>query len=169
MKINIGCGNKSQEDFFGIDLFPCKAVNIISDISKYIPIKNSVIDEVYASHVIEHIFDITGLMKEIHRVCKNNAIITIITPHFSSIDSWRDPTHVHHLTYYSMMHFEKKDTSHYTGGGFVVENVKLSFGGGLLGLFGRLIFNISPKYYEKKWCFIFRASTITYKMRVIKN
>lgn len=169
MKINIGCGNKSLDGFVGIDLFPCDAVDIISDISKYIPIRESTIDEVYASHVIEHIFDIVLLMKEIHRVCKSNAIVTIITPHFSSIDSWRDPTHIHHLTYYSMNHFEKRDTSHYTGGGFVVEDTKLSFGGGFFGLIGRFIFKISPKYYEKKWCFIFRASTITCRMRVIKR
>lgn len=168
MKINIGCGNKKREGFIGIDLYQCSAVNIISDISKYIPIKNNSVEEIYASHVIEHIFDIASLMKEIHRVCKNNAVVTIITPHFSSIDSWRDPTHVHHLTFYSMKHFEKQDTSHYTGGGFVVEDTKLSFGGGFFGLVGRLIFKISPKYYEKKWCFIFRASTITAQMRVIK-
>lgn len=169
MKINIGCGNKKREGFIGIDLYPCAAVNIISDISKYIPVRRDIIEEVYASHVIEHIFDIAFLMKEIHRVCKNGAIVTIITPHFSSIDSWRDPTHVHHLTFYSMKHFEKVDTSHYTGGGFVVEDVKLSFGGGVFGLIGRLIFVLSPKLYEKKWCFIFRASTLTYRMRVIKG
>ena len=45
---------------------------------------------------------------------------------------------------------------------------KLSFGGGLLGLTGRLIFLWSPETYEKKFCFIFRASTLTFELEVLK-
>lgn len=168
MKINMGCGNKKKDGFVGMDLYPCSAVDIVCDISKTLPLTTSSVDEVYASHVVEHIFDIAVLMREIHRVCVHDAVVTILTPHFSSIDSWRDPTHVHHLTYFSFKHFEKKDTSHYTGGGFVVDDVKLSFGGGLFGLIARFLFTLSPKNYEKKWCFIFRASTLTAKLRVSK-
>lgn len=52
--------------------------------------------------------------KEIHRMCVNGALVTVITPHFSSLASWRDPTHLHHLSFFSMDHFEKSSAAHYT-------------------------------------------------------
>jgi len=53
------------------------------------------------------------------------------------------------------------------GKGVKIKNKKLSFGGGLMGLIARVIFNISPKTYEKKYCFIFRASTLTINLEVL--
>ena len=94
--------------------------------------------------------------------------MTVITPHFSALASWRDPTHVHHLSYFSFDHFAKPSTRHYVGGGLKVVGRQLSFGGGLLGLTGRLIFLWSPETYEKKFCFIFRASTLTFELEVVK-
>jgi hypothetical protein len=68
-----------------------------------------------------------------------------------------------------MDHFEKSDAAHYTGGGFRVVSRRLSFGGGLMGLLGRLVFAISPRRYESRWCFVFRASTLTFELEVVKE
>ena len=107
-------------------------------------------------------------MKEIHRVCCDGAIVTVITPHFASASSWRDPTHLHHLSYFSMDHFERLGVAHYTGGGFRVVRRKLSFGG-IFGTIARLIFMVSAVEYEKNWCFIFRPSTLTFVLKVVKG
>ncbi len=168
MKLNLGCGNKKKEGFLGVDKFDCEAVDKIADLDKQLPFKTNTVEEVWMDNVIEHVRDISSVMNEIYRICQNEAKITIITPHFTSASSWIDPTHLHHLSFFSMDHFEKKGVSHYTGGGFKVELRKLSFGGGIMGLIGRLIFRISPKQYESKWCFIFRASTLRFVLRVIK-
>jgi hypothetical protein len=102
-------------------------------------------------------------MEEVTRVTKQGALITIITPHFTSLSSWRDPTHIHHLSYFSFDHFFKDSTRHYVGGNKLkLVKRKLSFGGGFFGLIGRLLFSISPEAYENKFCFIFRASTLTF-------
>lgn len=168
LRLNLGCGNKRREGFVGVDRFPCDAADIVADISQKLPFPDGSVAEIWADNVIEHIMDLPALMGEIHRVCKDGAQVTLITPHFTSASSWRDPTHVHHLSYFSMHHFEKSGVAHYTGGGFKVEHVKLSFGGGL-GLIGRLICHLSPRLYEDKWCFIFRASTLTYRLRIKKS
>lgn len=168
MKINLGCGNKKIDGFIGIDKFPCDAVNIIADIENRLPLEDNSVSEIYMDNVIEHIKDIPALMSEVHRVSKNNALLTIITPHYSSISSWRDPTHIHHLAYDSMNHFEKKSVAHYMGGGFTILRRKLSFGGGFLGLIGRGLFKMNPSKYEAKYSFIFRASTLRFEMRVNK-
>jgi len=167
MKLNLGCGNKKKEGFTGVDFFQCEAVDITADLTKELPFENSSVEEIWMDNVIEHIPDITLLMKEINRICKNDALVTILTPHFASDSSWRDPTHVHHLSYFSMDHFEKMSVSHYTGGGFKVIERKLSFGG-IMGNIGRLIHKLNPKKYESNWCFIFRPSTLKFVLRVIK-
>lgn len=168
MKLNLGCGNKRKEGFVGIDLYPCDAVDTICDVTKPLPFVDNSVEEVYMDNLIEHINDIPSLIQEIVRISKPGARITIITPHFTSLSSWRDPTHVHHLSYFSFDHFCKPSTKHYVGGNLQVVARKLSFGGGVLGLIGRLIFLISPDIYERKFCFIFRASTLTFELAVFK-
>jgi hypothetical protein len=168
VKLNLGCGNKSIEGFIGVDRYPCAAVQVLCDVAQGLPFCDNAVEAVYMDNFIEHVFDIPALMQEIVRVAKCQAPVTVITPHFSALASWRDPTHVHHLSYFSFDHFAKPSVQHYIRGGLRVVRRKLSFGGGLLGLTGRLIFLWSPETYEKKFCFIFRASTLTFELEVIK-
>jgi hypothetical protein len=49
---------------------------------------------------------------------------------------------------------------------FKTEEKKLSFGGGI-SIIGRIIFKLSPEMYEKKFCFIFPASTLYIKLKAI--
>lgn len=161
MKLNLGCGNKSKNGFIGVDKFNCNAVDVIADLTQPLPFDDSTVDEVFMDNVIEHIPDIPAFLSELSRICIKNARITIYTPHFASHASWRDPTHVHHLSYFSMDHLEKKSVSHYMNSGFEVIERKLSFGG-LMGNIGRILFTFSPRSYEANWCFIFRPSTLKF-------
>ncbi len=168
MKLNLGCGNKKKDGFLGVDRYPCNAVDIICDVTKTLPFHDNSIREIYMDNLVEHVLDIPSLMKEVVRVSAAGVSVTIITPHFSSLASWRDPTHIHHLSYFSFDHFEKPSVKHYIGGSIRVVSRKISFGGGGMGLLGRLIFFFSPELYEKKFCFLFRASTLRFKLEVTK-
>ena len=169
MKLNLGCGNKAKEGFLGVDRYPCEAVDIICDVTQPLPFEDGTVDEIYMDNLIEHVPDIPALMAEVVRVAKSGALVTIITPHFTSLSSWRDPTHIHHLSYFSFDHFSKPSTQHYVGGGNLrITRRKLSFGGGISGLMGRFLFWLSPQAYESKYCFVFRASTLTFELVVKK-
>jgi SAM-dependent methyltransferase len=168
VRLNIGCGNKRRAGFIGVDRYVCEAVDLLCDITKTIPFADGSIEEVYLDNVVEHISDIPSLMKELVRICRNGAVITIFTPHFTALSSWKDPTHVHHLSFFSFDHFCKVSTRHYIGGGIRLVARKLSFGGSILGLIGRLIFMMSPEWYERHLCFLFRASTLMFRLEVIK-
>lgn len=168
MKLNLGCGHQRKEGYIGVDLYPCPGADVLCDLTRPLPFADSSVDEILLDNVIEHIPDIPALMRELIRIGKPDAGIFLITPHFTSLSSWRDPTHVHHLAYGSFNHFEKPVASHYVGGGVKIVNRKLSFSGGVMGLCGRLIFKLSPSRYEEKWCFIFRASTLRFELRVTK-
>lgn len=168
MKLNLGCGNKSKEGFIGVDRFRCAAAEVLCDITTRLPFRDDSFDEAWLDNIIEHLPDIPALMRELVRVCRPGATITVITPHFSSLSSWRDPTHVHHLSYFSFDHFQKAAARHYLGGGLRVAWRKLSFGGGMFGLCGRFLFALSALKYEQTFCFIFRPSTLSFGLTVEK-
>lgn len=179
MRLNLGCGNKKKAGFVGVDKFPCEAVEHVADLEQRLPFEDDSVEEIWMDNVVEHIPDLPALFAEIHRICRDGARITVLTPHFTSLASWRDPTHVHHLSYFSMDHFEKQSVAHYTnpgaemtdGGsspGFEVLERHLSFGG-LMGNIGRLICWMSPRKYEKDWCFLFRASSLRFVLGVRKG
>ena len=168
MKLNIGCGNKKIEGYHGVDKFKCDAADYICDIeNEKLPFEDNTISAIILDNVIEHFYDIPKVVNELVRVSQKGTNIKIITPHFSSLSSWIDPTHIHHLSYFSFDHFEKDSTTHYIGKGIKIKHIKLSFGGGFMGLIARLIFKISPKKYEQKYCFTFRASTLTFDIEVL--
>ena len=135
MRLNIGCGNKAIDGYIGVDKFQCDAVDYICDIeNEKLPFEDSSVDAIMMDNVIEHFGDIPKVINELIRVSKKGCVIEIITPHFSALSSWIDPTHIHHLSYFSFDHFEKDSVSHYVGKGIIVQNKNLSFSGGVLGL-----------------------------------
>lgn len=168
VRVNLGCGHRRREGFLGADLHPCEAADLLCDLARPLPFGEGTVDEFLLDNVIEHVPDLPALMRELVRAARPGARITVITPHFTSASSWRDPTHVHHLSVFSLDHFAKDSVRHYMGGGVAVAKRHLSFGGGPLGLVGRLLYAISPEGWEKSWCFVFRASTIRWELRVEK-
>jgi SAM-dependent methyltransferase len=169
VKINLGCGSKVRPGFVGVDRYACAAAQVICDLDRSLPFRDSSIEQAHLDNVIEHVADIALLMRELVRVSKPGGALTIITPHFSSLASWRDPTHRYHLSYFSMDHFERKYLPDDLNSRVVVTHGRLCFGGGLLGLLGRLCFLLSPELYEQKACFVLRASTLRFELRVEKD
>jgi SAM-dependent methyltransferase len=168
VKLDLGCGNKVREGFVGVDLHPCRGLGVACDLTAPLPFRDASVEEIWLDNVIEHVPDIPALMREIARVGATGARVTVRTPHFSSIASWRDPTHLHHLAYESLDHLEKASTAHYAGAGLRVERRRLSFGGGPFGLLGRLCFALSADFWEKHLCFVLRGGTLTWELRVVR-
>jgi len=48
-------------------------------------------------NVLEHLGNPIKVIKELERICKNDAIIKIIVPHFSYYKAYKDPTHKHYF------------------------------------------------------------------------
>ncbi len=69
------------------------------------PLPDSHFTEVHAYDVVEHLQDVVRTMEEIHRVCAPGARVYITVPHFSSANSFTDPTHRHHFSARSMLYF----------------------------------------------------------------
>jgi len=91
--INLGCGNKKRKDYKNIDIRKECNPDIIYDLNKGIPFKDNSVSRVYAKMILEHMNRPEELLKEIVRVCKDNAQIAIIVPHANSYASNSDLTH----------------------------------------------------------------------------
>jgi SAM-dependent methyltransferase len=117
-------------------------------------------DGVLCHHILEHLRDADRTLAEIHRVARHGARVEIVTPHFSSVNSWDDPTHVHHFSSASF------DGHH---ANFRILHKRLGFGRALLNGIPRMISRRSLRWYEKHIAFIFPARNLTIELEVVKR
>ena len=106
--LDIGCGkDKKVKDAIGLDKAMLPAVDIVCDIAMGIPIKENVVDEIYCSHVLEHIRDLEGMMAEFHRILKAGGLLRIWVPHCFSAVAFGDMTHCRYFTYETFLQYDK--------------------------------------------------------------
>ena len=57
-KINLGCGNKIKKGYLNLDFIKTEGTDIVYDLNQYPwPFPENTFDEVYASHILEHLGD----------------------------------------------------------------------------------------------------------------
>ena len=163
MKLNIGCGEKPRPGWTNVDNYPSGHEDMVGDICSGLDLPDGCAGEILLDNVIEHLHSIPDAMAELFRLLAEGGRLKIITPHYSSAASWRDPTHRYHLSVFSMDYFCSDRGNNYTGDAkFQMVDRHLSFGGNLLGLIGRGLFALSADKWENRWAFMFRASTLTF-------
>lgn len=92
MKLHIGCGREIKKGFVNIDRTKSKGINLVLNVGKEkLPFEDSSVDFVLANHFIEHLDtdETTFMLDELYRVCKLNAIIEFVAPHYLSPTSCR--------------------------------------------------------------------------------
>jgi len=99
MTLDIGCGKRKIEpDAVGIDVSPDSAADRVWDLDRYPwPLADGAFSRIHMSHIIEHLEDPMRAMAEVYRVARDGADVFVTTPHFSSHNSYVDPTHRRHL------------------------------------------------------------------------
>jgi len=74
--------------------FECNSLWVVAD-AENLPFRDDSIDEVFAAHVIEHLYDPLWFLKECRRVLRRGGMVTVITPNFLSRNAYLDPDHKH--------------------------------------------------------------------------
>ena len=105
MKLNIGCGKNRLSGYINLDISPNVGADVVRDIERGLPFNDDMFDEVFSSHTLEHVRDLIFVMNEIWRVCRADALVRIIVPHYKSSGAFRDPTHVRFFTEDSFQYF----------------------------------------------------------------
>jgi hypothetical protein len=103
MRLNLGCGGQKFADWINVDKFPTCGPDQVADLEQFPwPWPDNSVDEVRMYHVLEHLGADTevylGIIKELYRVCRDNAAIHIVVPHPRHDDFLNDPTHVRPIT-----------------------------------------------------------------------
>tara|TARA_B100000035_G_scaffold308290_1_gene312726 strand:+ start:337 stop:891 length:555 start_codon:yes stop_codon:yes gene_type:complete len=112
MKLNLGCGSKILDGYVNVDKYSYYEPDIIHDLEKFpYPFEDNSIDEIFLSHVLEHIGQspeiFMKIIKEFYRICHDNSLIKIIVPHPRHDDFISDPTHVRPITILGLQLFDK--------------------------------------------------------------
>jgi SAM-dependent methyltransferase len=99
--LNLGSGRKYLADAVNVDHQASTNPDLVHELNAIPwPLPDNHFETVLLADSLEHLEDVVATMEEIHRVCRHGAVVRITTPHFSSANSFTDPTHRHHFSYF---------------------------------------------------------------------
>ncbi len=174
MILDVGCGTrKAEPNAIGIDIHPRSAADIKWDLDQFPwPLEDNQFDRVHLLHIIEHVRDVTRTMAEVYRVARNGADVFVVTPHFSSHNSYTDPTHVRHLAARSFQYFTGIDFASFGAFDlrFTVEELELTFGKNFfLDGAGQFLAQRNLQWYERRAAWVFPAQDIRCRLKARKS
>ncbi len=168
-KLNLGCGEFKKNGYINVDISPLVNPDVIHDLNTFpYPFNNDEFDVIEAEHVLEHLEDPFKVMKELHRIAKNGALVVIKVPHFS-----RGFTHPEHKRGFDVTfgyYFNPKFRGGYQGVEFELKKTEMRWFGQIylkktilnkitfyicyiVGKFIDVLANLNPFLCSKFWCF----------------
>jgi len=179
-KLNLGCGKDIKQGYVNLDNVKLGGVDVVHNLNKVpYPFKDNTFEEIYCSHILEHLNDIPAVLRELWRISKPGAKIVIKVPHFSSSSAWTDLTHRHPFGWMSLDYMAGNNTDWRSVGGRLSHEYgskekfnikrKLIFGR-LHRFFGLgLLFNKFPvSLYETFYAYNFPARQIEFYLETVK-
>lgn len=167
-KLNLGCGPEVRKGYVNMDRLSLRGVDVVHDLDVFpYPFKDNSFDEVYASHVLEHVDDLIKVMSEIRRISKPGARIVIKGPHFSSGLGYMDPTHKRLFSCFTFDYFT--DDCFYGLPRFEVVSRKINFtrlAMTFLNGFANPLINLNQRLYERFYYWLLPASEVIIELRV---
>jgi SAM-dependent methyltransferase len=168
--LNLGCGRKPREGCVNVDRAAGVSPDIVWNLDEYpYPLPASHFLQVFAGDVVEHVIDIPRFMSEVHRLCAPGATLEITTPHFSCANSYTDPTHRHHLGYFSFDYFTNDDPlNFYSDARFEIAERQIVFAPGPVNRYVQGLANRHPGAYERRFAWVFPAWFMIFRLRAVK-
>lgn len=171
IKLNLGCGEGKATDCVNVDVNPLVQPDVLHNLNSFpYPFADSSVAEIRAFHILEHLADPFGAMKEFHRILKPGGKLWLKVPHFS-----RGLTHAQHEHGFDVsfpLYFNAAFTkSGYVGFEFEIKKIKLRWlaffhllkymGIGpaskfilkILNSVVSFLANLSPAFASRIWCF----------------
>ena len=99
LKLNLGCGEDYKKGWINVDYRDNISIDLKHDLNKFpYPFKEDTFDEILMKSVLEHLENPIKTLKELVRISKNNAKITILVPHANSYGNLSNLTHKTNFT-----------------------------------------------------------------------
>ena len=174
-RLNLGCGQDIKQGYVNLDSVRMPGVDKVHDLNKIpYPFKDNTFDITYASHVLEHLDDVPGVLRELRRISKPEAKIIIRVPFFPSMYAASDPTHKHFFTYKTFDYFADVETNHIFGylkdkkPLFKIIKRKIVFSWNPALKWIGFFVNLFPVFYQRYLAFILPSNEIVVTLQIIK-
>jgi SAM-dependent methyltransferase len=172
MKIlSLGSGFENIEgDITTVDIAESTNPDIVWDLNKTpLPLEDESFDKIVMYDVIEHLNDVIPAIEECYRLLKPEGLLHLKTPHFSSPNSFTDPTHKFHLGYNSFDFFvPDHERFYYSKAKFSIESRYLYFNRHRYwNKFFESYANKNPWYYEQRLAWIFPACYLDFLLKKV--
>jgi predicted SAM-dependent methyltransferase len=166
-KLNLGSGKDKREGYLNLDYSKETNPDIVWNLEKLpLPFEKNTFEEIIANHILEHLHEPLGVMRDLHRICKDGAIIKIRVPYFSHESAYSNITHYHQFTWTSFDLFDESHPEHWQGfEKFKILKKQLRWRK-QLAFFN--FFNLFPRVYQELFCWIFPAKELYVELKVIK-
>lgn len=103
--VNLGSGADYRDGWVNLDYNDHYDPDIVHDLNDGWPFPDNSFDHVLASHIFEHLDDLTVQFAEAGRVLRPGGTLEVRYP--TGENAKTDPTHTHHLTYDSALWFAR--------------------------------------------------------------
>lgn len=102
-KVDIGGGINPYPGYLTVDLR--SEADFVYDLNNGIPLPDNSVGVLNASHILEHLYDKTKIMSEIHRVLAPGGWAFIEVPSTDGRGAFQDPTHVSYWNENSFLYY----------------------------------------------------------------
>lgn len=176
VKLHLGCGRDIRPGYVNLDLAKIPGIDVVADLETRLPFRDGVFDEVFTSHVLEHVGDLIPLLGELARVCRPGAVVRIEVPHFSFFGAYTDPTHKRFYGYHSFDYFTPEGYyNFYSNLRFRIRRRQIRFfwiknenrvvpSRVITGLI-----NAFPLFYERFLCWMLPANELYFELEVVES
>ncbi len=182
-KLNLGCGYDIKEGYINLDLVDYGG-NTLHDINTFpYPFEDNTFDEVYCSHILEHVNNFHNTITEIFRIMKPNGTLIVYAPFFLNTKYYGEPDHkipfsIRTFDNYEFIgnrklkFYEKWKLNHRTNyqGKASFEVLEKKFITSHFKVLSWLDFflNLEPVMYERFLAGIFSPEEVYFKLRAVK-
>ncbi|MCK9272046.1 class I SAM-dependent methyltransferase [Candidatus Gracilibacteria bacterium] len=174
MKLNMGCGMDIKDGYLNVDSINLPGVEKVYDFEIFpYPFEDSTFDEIYCSHILEHMSDLGKVMEEFTRIGKNGCQIKIKVPFFASPNAYGDYTHKRSFNTNTFKYFTPEH--YYNNAKIITKKYKIHFlsnsyflKSNPINIIPDFLINLFPQIYERFFCYLIPAVEIHYLLEVKK-
>jgi predicted SAM-dependent methyltransferase len=108
MNLYLGAGRDRVEGWTHLDMYPFEGIDIVADVTKGIPVKDSTVDKVFTRDFMEHLpsENKVFVINEIWRVLKDGGTMEHWIPNAGSRNDYGSPSHLSHWNLQQFEHFD---------------------------------------------------------------
>lgn len=158
--LKVGCGRAAGAGGIKLDISPEVSPDVLWDLDRYpYPFPDNSFERIECRDVIEHLAEIPRPLEQFWRILEPGGVLEITTPHFSCANSYVDPTHRWHLSYYSFDYFAADhELAYYSSARFRIAYRRIHFHGSRFNNYIAAKWaNRFPELYEHRLSWMFPA------------